>query len=92
MLVSLDEGGDVFVPLEPGPCAGPTVTRFERVEVTTGTSHACSGGGGGGTNQDATRETRTERERETLCVCTDVPRCGNTNKQSQTRHPRMGGI
>ena len=66
--VRLDECADVLVPLELGPCAAPTVTRLERVEVTTGTSHACSEGGGGWTNQDATRETRKREGRPFACV------------------------
>ena len=36
MLVRLDEFADILVRLQPGPCAEPTVTRHERVEVTTG--------------------------------------------------------
>ena len=72
MLVRPDEGADVLVPLELGPCAAPTVTRLEREEVTARTSHAFPGGGGRGTNQNTTRETR-KSGRETLRVWTDVP-------------------
>ena len=79
MLLRLDEEADVLVPLELGPCAGPTVRRLERVEVTTGTSHACSGGAGGGTNQNAGRETR-KSGRETLCAYTDVPQVPSTEE------------
>lgn len=68
LVPGLDELVDVFVLLEHGPCAAPTVRRLDREEVTPGTSHACSGGGGGGTNQGATRETR-RTGRRTLPVC-----------------------
>ena len=33
MLVGLDEFADVLVLLQPGPCAAPTVSGFERGEV-----------------------------------------------------------
>ena len=79
MLVRLDEFADILVRLQPGPCAEPTVTRHERVEVTTEHFARLLRGGGRGTNQNATRAT-SGTGRQTLRAWMDVPQVPSTKE------------